>query len=103
MESEWIMVKGFDCATKLNSKTAAGLRKEGFEYVARYLGNSWKSFDKVEAKAIQDDGIKLISIFQKSNNGIQFFRRSRGFLMRKKLRVLQKQLDSQKGQLFTLL
>ncbi|MDR7001365.1 glycoside hydrolase domain-containing protein [Neobacillus niacini] len=59
---------GFDCATKLTAATAKNLKDAGFSYVARYLGNSWKTFDAAEAKVIQEVGLKLISIAQKSAN-----------------------------------
>ncbi|MDY0396758.1 LysM peptidoglycan-binding domain-containing protein [Virgibacillus halophilus] len=62
------MTKGFDCATKLTAASAKRLKQQGFDYVARYLGNNWKTFDKAEAQAIQNAGLKLISIFQKSAN-----------------------------------
>jgi len=72
------MIKGFDCATKLTLTTAKGLRSEGFEYVARYLGNSWKSFDKTEVTAIKAAGLKLISVFQKSANHAAYFTEAQG-------------------------
>ncbi|WP_412781575.1 glycoside hydrolase domain-containing protein, partial [Aeromonas diversa] len=59
---------GFDCATKLTAASAKTLKDLGFSYVARYLGNSWKTFDAAEAKVIQEAGLKLISIAQKSAN-----------------------------------
>ncbi|MFT8323711.1 MAG: glycoside hydrolase domain-containing protein [Bacillus sp. (in: firmicutes)] len=73
------MANGFDCATKLTSKTARSLKDAGFEYVARYLGNnSWKSFDKAEAAGIQGAGLRLISIFQKSANFGDYFTYEQG-------------------------
>jgi LysM repeat protein len=72
------MAQGFDCATKLNAASAKGLRAEGFEFVARYLGNSWKTFDAAEAKAIQDAGLKLVSIFEKSPLSVGYFTKSQG-------------------------
>ncbi|MDQ6597778.1 DUF1906 domain-containing protein [Bacillus salipaludis] len=59
---------GVDCATKLTAASARNLNDLGFSYVARYLGNSWKTFDAAEAKVIQEAGLKLISIAQKSAN-----------------------------------
>ncbi|MEI2365339.1 glycoside hydrolase domain-containing protein [Niallia circulans] len=67
------MTMGFDCATKLTEKMAKDLYGAGFRYAARYLGDSWKSFNKKEAEVIQKAGIKLISIFQKSANKISYF------------------------------
>lgn len=72
------MTKGFDCATKLTLTSASNLKKEGFEYAARYLGNSWKTFDQQEAGYIRDAGIKLISIFQKSANHASYFSEEQG-------------------------
>ncbi|SLL33476.1 metalloendopeptidase-like membrane protein [Mycobacteroides abscessus subsp. abscessus] len=72
------MTLGFDCATKLTEKMARDLKRAGFEYAARYLGESWKSFDKKEAEIIQKAGIKLISIFQKSANKLSYFTEEQG-------------------------
>lgn len=72
------MTLGFDCATKLTEKMAKDLKGAGFEYAARYLGESWKSFDKKEAETIQRAGIKLISIFQKSANKLSYFTEKQG-------------------------
>lgn len=72
------MAKGFDCATKLNVASARRLYNERYQFAARYLGNSWKSFNKAEAAAIQNVGLKLISIFQKSANHASYFKRSNG-------------------------
>lgn len=72
------MTLGFDCATKLTEKMARDLKGAGFEYAARYLGESWKSFDKKEAEIIQKAGIKLISIFQKSANKLSYFTEKQG-------------------------
>lgn len=72
------MANGFDCATKLNSTTATALRSAGFEYVARYLGNSWKTFDIVEATIIKNAGLKLISIFEKNSTRSSYFSKSQG-------------------------
>ncbi|MCM3031755.1 glycoside hydrolase domain-containing protein [Niallia sp. MER 6] len=73
-----MMARGFDCATKLNTKSASALKKEGFDYTARYLGNSWKTFDKTEAEAISKAGLKLISIFQKSADRAAYFTEAQG-------------------------
>lgn len=72
------MTQGFDCATKLNSATAKTLKAAGFEFVARYLGDSWKTFDQAEAKAIGDAGLKLISIFEKNSTFIGYFTKAQG-------------------------
>lgn len=72
------MANGFDCATKLTAATAKTLKNTGFDYVGRYLGTSWKSFDAAEAKAIQDAGIKLISVFEKSSTSPGYFTKAQG-------------------------
>ncbi|WP_052137849.1 glycoside hydrolase domain-containing protein [Heyndrickxia ginsengihumi] len=72
------MSKGFDCATKLTTVTAKLLKAAGFDYVARYLGNSWKTFDAAEAKAIHDAGLNLISIFEKNSTYVGYFTKSQG-------------------------
>lgn len=72
------MTLGFDCATKLTAASAKRLKDVGFNYAARYLGNSWKSFNAAEARAIQDAGLKLISIFQKSANHANYFSEAQG-------------------------
>jgi hypothetical protein len=72
------MVQGFDCATKLTGSTATALRAAGFEYVARYLGNSWKTFNVEEAEVIKGSGLKLISIFEKNSTKASYFSKSQG-------------------------
>lgn len=72
------MAKGFDTATKLTAEKARALKQAGFEYALRYLGNTWKGFNKAEAKAIQDAGLKLVSIFQKSANYAGYFSKEQG-------------------------
>lgn len=73
------MAKGFDCATKLTSKTAAGLKSAGFEYAIRYLPtHAWKGLTVAEVKAIQDAGLRLVSILQKSANYAGYFTKAQG-------------------------
>lgn len=72
------MTKGFDCATKLTKTAAVLLKKEGFDYVGRYLGNSWKTFDKAEVEAIKAAGLKLVSIFEKNSTKLSYFTKSQG-------------------------
>lgn len=72
------MTKGFDTATKLSATAAKKLKEAGFDYAARYLGNSWKTFDRKEAEDIQDAGLQLISIFQKSANKLAYFTEAQG-------------------------
>lgn len=72
------MTKGFDTATKLSASAAKKLKEAGFNYAARYLGNSWKTFDRKEAEDIQNAGLQLISIFQKSANKLAYFTEAQG-------------------------
>jgi hypothetical protein len=72
------MANGFDCATKLNATSAKALKAAGFEFVARYLGDSWKTFDAAEANAVRDAGLKLISIFEESPLRVSYFTKSQG-------------------------
>ncbi len=72
------MTLGFDCATKLNEDSARRLKNAGYNYALRYLGNSWKSFDKAEAKAIQNVGLDLCSIYQTTANGSSYFNKAQG-------------------------
>lgn len=72
------MANGFDCATKLTSATAKSLKDACFEYAARYLGNSWKSFDAKEAAIIKAAGLKLVSVFQKSANHSGYHTKTQG-------------------------
>lgn len=72
------MTQGFDCATKLTSTTAKSLKAAGFDFVARYLGDSWKTFNAAEAKAIGDAGLKLISIFEKNSTFLGYFTKAQG-------------------------
>jgi LysM repeat protein len=69
---------GFDCATKLTAASAKALKALGFDYVVRYLGDSWKTFDKVEAKAIQDAKLNLISVYEENSTFLGYFNRAQG-------------------------
>lgn len=73
------MIQGFDCATKLTVKTATSLKNSGFEYAIRYLPTTaWKGLTKEEVKAIQNAGLKLVSIFQRSANYASYFNYEEG-------------------------
>lgn len=91
------MTIGFDCATKLTEKMARDLKGAGFEYAARYLGSSWKSFDKKEAEIIQKAGIKLINIFQKSANKLSYFTEKQGITDGKDAEKWAKAVDQPEG------
>lgn len=91
------MKAGFDCATKLSLQSAKALKEAGFTYVARYLGESWKTFDKKEVEAIQSVGLKLISIFQKSANHFSYFSWKQGHLDGKEASEYAKAVGQPKG------
>ncbi|PKG23139.1 glycoside hydrolase domain-containing protein [Niallia nealsonii] len=91
------MRAGFDCATKLSLQSAKALKQAGFTYAARYLGESWKTFDEKEAAAIQSAGLLLISIFQKSANRSSYFSWKQGELDGKEASNYAKEVDQPKG------
>lgn len=59
-------VKAIDCATKLNSTMATGLKQAGVLYVGRYLGDPyrWKTLEPAEVSALKSAGLKIISIWE---------------------------------------
>ncbi|MEH7418686.1 LysM peptidoglycan-binding domain-containing protein [Neobacillus drentensis] len=73
-------LNGVDCATKLNASLASGLKSVGVQYVARYLGNSWKSMDKTEADAISEVGLKIVSIWETNPTYAAYFTKDKGIL-----------------------
>jgi hypothetical protein len=59
------MVRGFDCATPLSQVKAEVFRRDGLEFVARYLvPGGWKALTKKEAKIISDAGLQIVSVFE---------------------------------------
>lgn len=60
------MAKGFDAATPLTVETAALFKTNGYEFVARYLVpvRYWKALTKEEADIIQAAGMKIVSVFE---------------------------------------
>lgn len=91
-------MEGFDCATKLNSTTAKGLKNAGFEYAIRYLPTStWKGLTEGEVKVIQDAGLKLVSIFQTSANYPGYFGGSQGRADGKHAQMLAEKMGQPKG------
>jgi hypothetical protein len=59
------MIKGFDCATPLTSKTASAFAVDGFDFVGRYLVPSgWKALSEAEATLINQAGISIISVYE---------------------------------------
>lgn len=92
------MIQGFDCATKLTTKTATGLKNSGFEYAIRYLPTTaWKGLTKEEVKAIQDAGLKLVSIFQRSANFAGYFTIAQGRADGVQAKKLAESLGQPKG------
>lgn len=73
-------LNGVDCATKLNFSLARGLKSEGIQYVGRYLGNSWKSMDKLEADAIISAGLHIVSIWETNPTNVKYFTKAQGIL-----------------------
>ncbi|GGP07255.1 LysM peptidoglycan-binding domain-containing protein [Oceanobacillus neutriphilus] len=72
------MSQGFDCATKLTESSAKRLKNAGYNFALRYLGNSWKSFNKAESVAIQKVGLDLVSIYQGTANKASYFNKAQG-------------------------
>ncbi|KKE78142.1 LysM peptidoglycan-binding domain-containing protein [Bacilli bacterium] len=72
------MTLGFDCTTKLNEAGAKSLKKAGYHFALRYLGNSWKSFSKAESAVIQKAGLYLCSIYQVTANEASYFNKAQG-------------------------
>jgi len=92
------MAKGFDTATKLNAAKAKELKGVGFEYAMRYLPTSaWKGLTKEEAKEIQNAGLKLVSIFQKSANHAEYFTKEQGRADGEQAQKLAESLGQPKG------
>lgn len=91
------MSLGFDCATKLNESNAKKLKKAGYNYALRYLGDSWKSFSKAEAAAIQKAGLDLCSIYQDTANHASYFRKSQGEKDGKQATIYAANVNQPKG------
>lgn len=92
------MAQGFDTATKLNKTTAQNLKNAGFEYAIRYLPTTeWKSITKSEVDAILNAGLKLVSIYQCSNNKVSYFSYTRGKQDGQNAQKLAKELGQPKG------
>ena len=63
------MVRGIDCASKLNALTAAGVKAAGFAFAGRYLvpnvgSLAWKALTKNEAEIITNAGLRLLTIWE---------------------------------------
>ncbi|SFG10936.1 glycoside hydrolase domain-containing protein [Sporolactobacillus nakayamae] len=68
-------VKAIDCATKLNSTMATGLKQAGVLYVGRYLGDPsrWKTLEPAEVSTLKSAGLKIISIWETAPTKRSYF------------------------------
>ncbi|MGV3465261.1 MAG: glycoside hydrolase domain-containing protein, partial [Heyndrickxia sp.] len=88
----------FDCATKLNATAAIELKKEGFEFVARYLPTSaWKGLTIEEVNSINIAGLKLVSIFEKGATKSSYFTKAQGMADAQEAYKLAKSLGQPAG------
>lgn len=71
-------LNGVDCATKLNQQLAESLKTTGVEYVGRYLGDSWKSISIMEANALINAGLKIVSIWETNPTRATYFTKNQG-------------------------
>lgn len=63
------MAKGIDCAAPLTKKTAAAIKKAGYEFAGRYLVPAvgtlaGKALSQREAKAVTDAGLRLLTVWE---------------------------------------
>lgn len=59
------MAKGFDCATPLDAPVANMFKRDGYEFVCRYLVPSgWKRLTKYEADVIKAAGLNIVSVWE---------------------------------------
>lgn len=91
------MTLGFDCATKLNEDSARKLKNAGYHFALRYLGNSWKSFNKAESVAIQKVGLNLCSIYQSTANKAFYFNKAQGLKDGKQATIWANKVGQPKG------
>ncbi|MDP4107597.1 MAG: DUF1906 domain-containing protein [Bacillota bacterium] len=72
-------LNGVDCVTSIHQEIAEGFKAAGIEYVARYLGDNWKSISKQEADVILDNGLKIVSIWETNPTNARYFTMNKGF------------------------
>lgn len=72
------MAKALDCATSLTTESAKRLADEGYDIVCRYLGDSWKTYDRAEAEAISEAGMKVVSIYETNPTHDSYFTAEQG-------------------------
>lgn len=68
-------VKGIDTAHTVTQAVCDALKDENGEFVIRYYAQSgsWKKITKSEAQRIIDNGLKLVVVYQESNNSASCF------------------------------
>jgi LysM repeat protein len=71
-------LNGIDCVTTIHQELAKGLKAAGIEYVARYLGDSWKSISKKEAEVIIASGLQIVSIWETNPTYGGYFTKDKG-------------------------
>jgi LysM repeat protein len=92
------MPEMIDCASKLNSSTARGLKRAGVNYVGRYLPTSaWKGLTGGEVKAIKNAGMKIVSIYETAPVRRSYFSYARGVQDAQKAASLANGLGQPKG------
>jgi LysM repeat protein len=72
-------LNGVDCVTAIHQEVAEGLKAAGIEYVARYLGDTWKSINKQEAVVLLENGIQIVSIWETNPTNARYFTMDKGF------------------------
>lgn len=72
-------LNGVDCVTAIHQEIAEGLKAPGIEYVARYLGDTWKSINKQEAVVLLENGLKIVSIWETNPTNAGYFTMDQGF------------------------
>src|SRR5690348_7143862 len=89
--------KGIDCATKLNSTSAKGLKDVGITHVGRYLGHSWKGLTLEEVNDISSVGLKIFSIFEMSPTHTSYFTKEQGIKDAQDAVAYAKELNQPEG------
>jgi hypothetical protein len=74
------MAKGIDRAVPFSKwSELIELRNHGYTFIGRYLSKyAWKALTKTEARRIALNDLYIVSVYQNSGNGAQFFTTSRG-------------------------
>lgn len=72
-------LNGVDCVTAIHQEAAEGLKAAGIEYVARYLGDTWKSINKQEVVVLLENGLQIVSIWETNPTNKRYFTMDQGF------------------------